>query len=108
MTDRGSFKVQSDLLRDHAKLWHTREADANAAKQLIADGVGMGYKFGFLAGQNHVSDYYDKWSTAMSKALDDAAKSFRYLDAALNSTANDYDGTDSTVATDFSRLDGMI
>lgn len=108
MTDRGSFKVQSDKLREHATLWEGRAKDAGDAKTLIQPGVGMGYKFGILAGEANVKEYYNAWSEAMEQALADADSSFTYLDAALTSAANDYDGVDSTQATDYSRLDGMI
>ena len=38
MTDRGSFKVQSDELRTHAALWKDRSKDAGDAKTLISPG----------------------------------------------------------------------
>jgi hypothetical protein len=44
----------------------------------------------------------------MLTAVQTAKKNFEYLDAALNSAANDYDGVDSTVATDMNTLDRMI
>lgn len=108
MSDLGSFAVQSEKLRDHAGLWGDRERDVTKAGSTIAPGVGQGQKFGFLAGSCGVSDHYDTWSRAMAQALEDAGTSFRYLEAALGSTADGYDGADATAVTDFSRLDGMI
>jgi len=108
MTDRGSFKVQADKLRTHAGVWKDYADNVKAAAELIAPGVGMGYQFGYLAGSCGVESSYNTWSEAMQTALSDAETNFRYLEAALTSTANDYDGVDSTVATDFSKLDGMI
>jgi hypothetical protein len=108
MTDLGTFAVQSDRLRDHARLWGDRERDVHAANGTISPGVGQGDKFGVLAGSCGVSGYYDTWSRAMQRALEDAGSSFRYLEGALRSTANAYDGADGTAATDLSRLDGMI
>lgn len=108
MTDRGSFFVQSEELRAHATDWNSRAADVRAAKEGISGGVGMGSHFGVLAGANSVTTYYNEWSRAMDQALADADTCFTYLEAALISAANDYDGVESTVVTDFSRLDGMV
>lgn len=108
MADRGSYQVQSETLRTHAKLWKGHATDASEAGGLIESAIGKGEDFGWLAGLNEVSDHYDTWTTAMGTALEDAEKSFLYLEAALNSTANDYDGVDSTVSTDVGKLDKMI
>jgi hypothetical protein len=43
----------------------------------------------------------------MYDALGDAAATFDYLHRALVSTANDYDGTDATVATSMTELDPL-
>ena len=107
MTDRGSFRVQSDQLRSHAGLWTTKASEADSAAATIAPGVGQGDDFGFLAGQNGVADHYDTWTNDMYAALGDAGDTFRYLHAALVSTANDYDGVDSTAATSMNQLDPM-
>lgn len=103
-----SFQVQCETLRTHARLWDGHATDASTARTTIAPAIGDGDAFGWLAGLNGVADYYDTWSKAMGVALDDAKKSCTYLSAALNSTANDYDDSDATVATDMATLDAMI
>ena len=103
-----SFQVQSETLLTHAKLWADHATDVAEAKTTIAPGVGAGDDFGYLAGLNQVADNYDTWTAAMDKALGDAHKCFVYIEAALNSTANRYDDSDATVATDMSTLDQMI
>jgi len=103
-----SLQVQSQTLRTHANLWAAHATDVSDARTTIDPAIGMGDDFGYLAGLNEVADHYDTWSTAMGKALDDAKKCFHYLEAALNSTANAYDDTDSTQATDVATLDAMI
>ena len=107
MSDRGSFRVQSDALRSHADVWSTKAAQADRARDLIEPAVGKGIDFGKLAGDNGVAEYYDTWTRDMHAALSDAGDTFRYLHAALISTANDYDGTDSTVATSMPDLDRL-
>lgn len=102
------FQVQSENLRDHAKLWAGHAKDVGEAKTTIAPGVGKGDDFGWLAGLNDVADHYDTWSKAMEQALTDAKKCFDYIEAALNSAANDYDDSDATVATEMATLDKMI
>jgi len=108
MTDRGSFAVQSQALRDAATLWSGCATDMGTVYDDIGPGVGGGGSFGVLAGSSGVSANYDRWSQAMLTAVQTAKKNFEYLDAALNSAANDYDGVDSTVATDMNTLDRMI
>lgn len=108
MTDRGSFKVQSQALKNAASMWRTASEDMDKALKEIKDGVGGGDSFGVLAGSSGVSGHYNEWSREMKTALTTGRDNFSYLDAALTSTANDYDGVDSTTATDFSKLDGMI
>jgi hypothetical protein len=108
MTDRGSFRVQSEALRRAATLWSTAGADMGLAGEKIAPGVGMGSYFGVLAGSSGVSGHYDQWSAEMAAAIAKAKANFEYLDAALNSAANDYDGVDATVAADVNELDRMI
>lgn len=103
-----SFQVQSETLRTHATLWGGHADDASAAKTKIEPAIGKGDDFGWLAGLNGVADHYDTWTAAMGTALDDALKCCNYLEAALNSTANDYDDSDQTVATDMATLDQMI
>jgi hypothetical protein len=103
-----SFQVQSETLRTHAGLWGDHATDAGTARQTIESAIGDGDAFGWLAGLNQVSEHYDTWSTAMGVALDDAKKCCTYLEAALNSTANEYDDSDQTVATDMATLDKMI
>lgn len=107
MTDRGSFSVQSEVLRSHAGFWSTKKGQATDARTEIEPGVGMGDDFGYLAGLNDVADNYNTWTADMYAALGDAAGTFRYLRLALISTANDYDGTDATVATSMSELDPL-
>lgn len=108
MTDRGSFSVQSEALRRAAEMWRTAATDMGKAITEIEPGVGGGDSFGVLAGSSGVSGHYDEWSQEMLTALQTGQKNFQYLDAALVSTANDYDGVDSTVATDMQTLDRMI
>jgi len=103
-----SFQVQSETLRTHAKLWAGHASDVSDASSTIAPAVGKGDDFGYLAGLNQVADNYDTWSQAMADALADAKKCFDYLEAALNSTANAYDASDATAATDMATLDRMI
>lgn len=103
-----SFQVQCETLRTHAQLWRGHADDATSARTTIDPAIGDGDAFGWLAGLNQVSDHYNTWSTAMGTALDDAKKCCTYLDAALLSTANDYDDSDQTVATDMATLDAMI
>ena len=62
MTDRGSFRVQSQTLRDHAGFWDTKSGQADDAKAEIAPGVGMGDDFGYLAGLNNGADNYNTWT----------------------------------------------
>lgn len=107
MTDRGSFRVQSEALRSHAGFWSTKAGQAESARSRIEPAVGRGDALGYLAGQNGVADNYNTWTNDMYAALDDAAGTFHYLHAALISTANDYDGTDATVATSMPDLDRM-
>lgn len=103
-----SYQVQSETLRSHATLWGGHADDASEAKTKIDPAIGDGDAFGWLAGLNQVSDHYNTWTTAMGTALDDAVKCCTYLEAALNSTANDYDNSDQTVAVDMATLDQMI
>ncbi|WP_205475244.1 hypothetical protein [Nocardioides sp. SYSU D00038] len=103
-----SFQVQSETLRTHATVWDGHAEDAATAGTTIEPGVGKGADFGYLAGLYGVADHYDTWTTAMATALDDAERCFRYIAAALVSTANHYDDTDATVATDMATLDAMI
>jgi PAB1-binding protein PBP1 len=108
MADLGSFQVQSQTLRTHATLWKGHATDANSAHSMIESAIGRGEDFGWLAGLNEVSDHYNTWTTAMGTALQDAKTCFDYLEAALNSAANAYDGVDATAATDMGTLDKMI
>lgn len=107
MTDRGSFRVQSDQLRSHADYWTGKATQADSARTTIEPGVGKGVDLGYLAGLNGVADNYDEWTNDMYAALQDAAGTFRYLNAALVSAANDYDDADETAATAMSELDPM-
>lgn len=108
MVDRGSFEVQSQALRAAADLWRTAAQDMGSAQTEIEPGVGGGDSFGVLAGSSGVEGHYNVWSGDMLAALQRAQANFEYLEAALDSTANDYDGVDSTVALDISKLDAMI
>ncbi|MBA3781478.1 MAG: hypothetical protein H0X12_06435 [Nocardioides sp.] len=103
-----SFQVQSETLRTHAKLWAGHATDVQSAQTTVSPGIGMGDDFGYLAGLNGVADNYNTWSHAMDQALTDAANCFKYLDAALNSAANEYDDSDATAATNSTQLDKMI
>ncbi len=108
MTDRGSFKVQSEALRNAASMWRTIASDMGKAETEVTPGVGGGSRFGLLAGSSGVTTSYNNWSQDMLAAIQKAKKNFEYLDAALTSTANDYDGVDSTVATEIGILDKRI
>jgi len=103
-----SFQVQSETLREHARLWSGHARDAASARDTIQPAVGKGVDFGYLAGLNGVADNYDRWTEAMDRALRDAEKCFHYIEAALESTANNYDNSDQTAATDMATLDAMI
>ncbi|UUZ58026.1 hypothetical protein [Nocardioides sp. B-3] len=61
-----------------------------------------------MAGGEGVEEMYNEWTSDISNCLTDAAYSFNYLDKALVSTANDYDETDATAATEASQLDKLI
>jgi hypothetical protein len=102
MTDKGSFAVQSQALRDAAALWGSCADDAQIVEDNISPGVGGGDSFGVLAGSSGVSANYNRWSAAMLTAVQTAKKNFNYLEAAL------YAGADGTVATDMQTLDRMI
>lgn len=108
MSDRGSFKAQSDALRAAATMWGNIAGDMGKAETEITPGVGGGDSFGVLAGSSGVSTSYDNWSASMLAAIQRAETNFAYLQDALNSTANDYDGVDATVATDMDTLDKRI
>jgi len=107
MTDRGSFSVQSEALKQAAALWAQCADDVSTVSSDIAPGVGGGGSFGVLAGASGVAGNYNLWSQAMYEALATARDNFTYLEAALISSANDYDGVDSTTATDMDRLDRL-
>ncbi|HEY3016079.1 MAG TPA: hypothetical protein VGJ41_13260 [Nocardioides sp.] len=108
MTDLGSYQVQSQTLRTHAGLWKGHAGDIGTAETLVASAIGKGEDFGWLAGLNEVEDHYNTWTNAMDTALKDAKRCFLYLEAALNSAANAYDGVDSTVATDVGALKKIL
>jgi len=108
VADAGSFVAQSEALRAAATLWADAATDMRAAITEISPGVGGGSSFGVLAGASGVAGHYDDWSGEMLAACRRARDNFDYLEAALDSAANHFDGVDATVATDFSRLDGMI
>jgi hypothetical protein len=103
-----SFQVQTETLRQHAKLWVDHATDVSEARASITPAVGRGDDFGYLAGLNGVADHYDTWTQAMDQALADAETCFRYLEAALTATADRYDDSDATVAADMATLDRMI
>jgi hypothetical protein len=103
-----SFRVETDNLRSQAKEWGKRAAHADTVRSDISAGVGAGYDFGFLAGGAGVKGMYDDWSQAMENALKDCAYSATYLQAALTSTADDYDETDATQAQDAAQLDRLL
>lgn len=104
MTDVGSFSVQSEELREESQEWGTRVEALTAAKGLASNGLGQGYKFGFFANQAGLGDKHDQFIRKMVDALTYGEQTFDYLEAALASTANAYDGVDSTVAESVSDL----
>jgi hypothetical protein len=108
MTDLGTFKVQTERLREAADIWADCSTDSLRVHSDIAPAVGQGDTFGILAGSSGVSGFYDKWVQSMSTAAQTASNNFAYLEAALDSTANAYDGSDQTSATSMDKLDGMI
>lgn len=103
-----SFQVETDNLRRQATIWADSSANVATAAGDCSPGFGQGSKFGVMAGSEGVTAMYDEWTSDMSNALTDAAYSFDYLETALGSVANDYDGTDSTVATDIGVLDRQL
>ena len=103
-----AFKVEADNLRKQAKLWADRQGDVDSVKETVSVGFGQGSSFGFMAGGEGVTEMYDEWTSDIENCLTDAAYSFNYLDRALVSTANDYDETDQTAATESSKLDKRI
>lgn len=108
MTDRGSFTVQSEKLRAAAQLWAGCAADAATVKSDLDGPRGQGYMFGVLAGSCGVTEHYNTWSQQMYTAVGTAEHNFTYLDAALNSCADNYDGVDATAGVSMQVLDGMI
>ncbi|MGI8646015.1 MAG: hypothetical protein ACR2JD_06825 [Nocardioides sp.] len=103
-----SFSVESQNLRSQSQEWNKRATAADTVRGDIAAGVGSGFDFGFLAGGAGVSEMYDEWTSDMDNALLDCAYSAKYLEAALVSTANAYDESDQTSATEVSELDKML
>ena len=108
MTDLGSFKVQSDELRKESSEWTRRKEHLTDAKGLVDNGLGKGYKFGFFGIAAGLDTFHDEYIQAMVTALDDGAKTFDFIAAALESTANAYDGADSTAATDADQLEKRL
>lgn len=103
-----SFAVESENLRTQAKLWSGRAADCVTVQNDCASAIGQGRAFGFMAGANGVTRMYDRWTADINNCLSDAAYSFRYLDAALVSTANEYDDSDATAAESAAALDKKL
>ena len=103
-----SFSVETQNLRSQSQEWKKRATAADTVRGDIAAGVDAGYDFGFLAGGAGVSKMYDEWTSDMHNALLDCAYSAKYLAAALMSTANAYDESDQTSATEVSKLDKML
>lgn len=103
-----SFEVETENLRDQAKIWQDAGTHVDTARSNIADCIGKGDDFGFMAGSCGVSGHYDEWTSDMDNALTDASYSFGYLDAALTSTANGYDTSDATSATSMAELDKRL
>lgn len=103
-----TFQVQTQSLRAHARLWSRHADDAASARETIAPAVGKGEDFGVLASREGVAEHYNQWTRAMDQALADAERCFRYIEAALESTAANYDNSDQTAATDMATLDAMI
>lgn len=103
-----SFAVETELLRKQAKEWGQRRDDVDAVNKEIATSVGMGYKFGVLAGSNGVEEAYNLWSNCMQDSLEDASISFNYLSVALTSTADNYDASDQTAALSVKELDKVL
>lgn len=104
----GSYHVQAEVLRKYAREWESRRDDVQAASEKVSPGVGMGEKFGYLAGSNQVTTYYNKWSNAMAECLRDANECFSSLASALMSAANTYDATDVSVAAEGSSLENRL
>lgn len=104
----GGYYVQAQKLRAQSADWDSREGDVKSATAKVSPGVGMGEKFGYLAGANSVETYFNEWSEAMSQCLVDATESFRYISTALTVAANTYEGTDEAVAGGANRLKGRL
>ncbi len=108
MTDLGSFEAQTQSMRSQAQYWETRAGYADSGRDTISAGAGKGYQFGFLAGLAGVSEGYNTWMASMMRATQDAAHTARWMQAAMTSAADAYDGADSTTAADMADLDKMI
>lgn len=104
----GTYHVQAEVLRKNAGEWDSRRDDVQAASGKVSPGVGMGEKFGYLAGANQVTTYYNKWSNAMAECLRDANECFSSLSSALISAANTYDAADASSAAEGSSLESRL
>lgn len=103
-----NFQVQSQNVRRQATLWGDRKKDVETVRTAVSPGFGQGSVFGFMAGSANVEAMYNEWTSDIGNCLTDAAYSFSYLNAALVSTANQYDDTDATSATSAQALDKQI
>ena len=103
-----NFQVESDNLRSQARIWHRSRDHATSVAQDLAETIGRGSAFGRMAGSAGVSAMYDAWTRDIDRCLADAAYSFGYLDAALRSTADGYDGSDATSALGMAELDKRL
>ena len=102
-----SFKVESDNLRSQAEEWGKRATHADTVRSDISASVGAGYDFGLVARWGR-RRRCTRMEPAVENALKDCAYSATYLQAALTSTANDYDETDATQAQDAAKLDRLL
>jgi hypothetical protein len=98
MGDLGHFEVQSAELRAESAEWTRRKTALADAKALADNGLAQGYNMGFFARMAGLDRYHDGFVSDMVQALADGERTFDFIAAALDSTANAYDGADDTSA----------
>jgi hypothetical protein len=103
-----NFQVESENLRAQAEIWEESKVAADKVRANLAETIGRGDMFGYMAGSAGVTGMYDDWTRAINDCLADASYSFAYLDAALRSTAAGYDNSDATTAMSMDELDKLL
>jgi len=108
MGDIGSFKVESEKLRQEGGEWTNRAGRMADAKGLAEHGKSKGYKFGLLAQNAGLPAQHDTFLDDIVQAFTDGKATFDYFAAALISAANAYDGVDATSATSHDELRKLL